>query len=388
MVTSCDILVVGGGVSGLPAAVTAARAGMDVILAERNPFLGGSGVTALHRYICGLFLNTPEPPLEPLNPGIAGEILDRLKALSPESRPLKMDRVWGVPFEPCHLRDIFEALAGAEPRLNSMRSVSVESVQCPHQRIHSVALQTPEGPLTIAPKAVIDATGDGTVIQLSGAPFERSDEHQMNTVTVHFDGIQGERKLLPLKLPWLLGRLSTEHPGILPFAGFAPGCDEHDGFCKFSIPEGIDSEEEIRVRLVRIGELLSAQLAELRDISILGVSSIFKRDGIRLAGEWELDEKTILLAHKFSDGVVRNAWPMEHWEPGAHAPTYEYPPEGDYYEIPRRCLRSRTISNLFAAGRCISATSKALSSTRPMGTCMALGEAAANEAIRWCRAKR
>jgi hypothetical protein len=272
-----------------------------------------------------------------------------------------------------------------------MTSASVESVQCPHERIHSVTLQTPHGPFSIAPRTVIDTTGDGTVIQLSGAPFERSSqpEHQMSAVTVHFDGIQSDRRLLALKLPWLLGRLSSEHPGILlPFAGFAPGCGERDGFCKFSVPEGIDSEEEIRSRLERIGELLAGQLPEMRDIHVIGVSSLLKRDGIRLGGEWKLDEKTILLGHKFSDGVVRNAWPMEKWEPDAHAPIYEYPPENDYYEIPRRCLRSRTISNLFAAGRCISASSKALSSTRPMGTSMALGEAAANEAIRWCRARR
>lgn len=388
MVTSCDILVVGGGVAGLPAAVTAARARMDVILAERDDFLGGCGVTALHRYICGLYLNGPEVPAEPLNPGLATEIIDHLKTLSPGSHPLQMDRVWGFPFEPRHLRAVYTALADAEPRLIQMTSASVESVECSHQRIHSVTLQTPTGPLAIAPRAVIDATGDGEVIRLSGAPSQLAPEYQMNAVTVHFDGIQGERKLLSLKIPWQLGHLNVEQSGILPFAGFAPGCGDHDGFCKFSIPQGIDSEEEIRARLVRTGELLAAQLPELGDIRIIGISSILKRDGIRLDGEWELNEKNILLAHKFSDGVVRNTWPMENWSPGAHTPTYEYPPEGDYYEIPRRCLRSRTISNLFATGRCISATSKALSSIRPMGTCMALGEASANEAIRWSRAKQ
>ena len=389
MVTSCDILVIGGGVAGLPAAVTAARAGLNVILAEREPFLGGSGVTALHRYLCGLFRNGPEQPSEPLNPGLPSEILDRLKALAPGSHPLQMDRVWGFPFEPAHLREIYSTLAHNEPCLTQMTSVSMESIECPHHHIRSVTLQTPEGPLSIAPQAVIDATGDGAVIGLSGAPSQPAPEpeHQMSAVTVHFDGIQGERKLLALKIPWQLGHLSAGQPEILPFAGFAPGCGEHDGFCKFSLPQGIDSEDEVRARLGHIRTLLAAQLPELRDIRVIGISSILKRDGIRLDGEWELDEKTILKAHKFSDGVVRNAWPMENWSPGAHAPTYQYPPENDYYEIPRRCLRSRTVSNLFAAGRCISASSKARSSIRPMGTCMALGEAVANEAIRWSRAK-
>ena len=96
---------------------------------------------------------------------------------------------------------------------------------------------------------------------------------------------------------------------------------------------------------------------------------------MRLVGEWELDEPSILQGRKFPNGVARNAWPTESWVPGG-GPVYAYPPDGDYYEIPRRCLHSGAVPNLFATGRCISVSRKALSSTRTMGTSIALGEAA------------
>jgi len=386
MVSPCDILVVGGGVAGLPAAVTAARAGMSTVLVEHEAFLGGTGVTALHRYICGLYLNGPEEPVQPINPGLPREILARLKLLAPESHPLQMGRVWGFPFEPSHLRAVYRDLAQAERNMTQLTSTSVETVQCSEESLLSVTLQTPTGPLEIAPRAVIDATGGGAVIRLSGAPFELAPEpeRQPNAITVHFDNIQGDRRPLAIKIPWQLGHLSTaEQSATLPFAGFTPGCGENDAFCKFSIPWEIGHDEDaIRERLAGVQTLLAAHIPELRALHIVGYSRILEREGIRLGGQWELDEAAILNGRKFIDGVVRNAWPIEDWEPGKGAPSYAYPPEGDYYEIPAQCLRSRTLPNLFAAGRCISASSKALSSTRPMGTCMALGEAAAQEAIR------
>lgn len=385
MVSSCDILVVGGGVAGVPAAVTAARAGKNVVLVERDDFLGGTGVSALHRYICGLYLNGPKRPEKPLNDGFPGEVLDRLLARAPGSRPLQMGRCWGFPFEPARLRSIYEELVQNETNIMHLASTSLESVQTQDNRIVSVTVQTATGPMELAPRAVIDATGTGAVIRLSGAPFALAPEPELqpSVITVHFDGIDGDRKLLAVSIPWQLGHLyAVEKVELLPFEGFAPGCGERDGFCKFSVPHEIAHDQEaINQRLATVQKLMAKHIPELRKIKVIGHSRIMDREGIRLAGEWELDAESILQARKFPGSIARNAWPLENWAPRASTPTYEYPPDGDYYEIPASTLHSRAISNLLATGRCISASSKALSSIRPMGTCMALGEAAAKEAM-------
>ena len=70
---------------------------------------------------------------------------------------------------------------------------------------------------------------------------------------------------------------------------------------------------------------------------------------------------------------MKNAWPIELWD-RSRGTIYRYPPRGDYYEIPFRCLSVPGVANLLTAGRCISVTHAALGSTRVMGSCLALGE--------------
>jgi len=382
MNTTCDVLVVGGGVAGVPAAVAASRAGARTVLVERESFFGGTGVTALHRYICGLYLNGPAEPTETLNPGLAREVVARLKKLSPASRPLQMGRVWGFPFQPAQLRSVYDDLVQGEANLTRLTSSTVKAVQYEEGHIASVTVQTPDGEQQIALRSAIDATGWGGLIRLSGAPFELAPEpeRQLGGCTLHLEGIEGDRELLAIKIAWQLGRLpAAKTNGLPPFAGFAAGCGEHEGFCKFSIPPELArlDEETVHERLAQVHAILAALMPkELGGSRIVGHSRLVEREGIRLAGEWELDEVSVVQGRKFANGVVRNAWPIEFWEPGASGPLYAYPPDGDFYEIPRRCLRSRTVPNLFATGRCISASSKALASTRAMGTCIALGEAA------------
>ena len=382
---ACDILVAGGGVAGVPAAVAAARAGLRVVLVEKSGILGGAGVAALHRHICGLYLNGAAEPKKTLNPGLQREIISRLTAHSPSSRPLKMGRVWVLPFEPAHLRSVYETMAREEPNLTVLFSSTVESLACDGERITAANICTPDADIELQPSAVIDATGSGEVIRLSGAPFELApeSERQLAGCTIHIDDIGGDRELLSVRIAWALSRLPASETRDLPlFAGFSPGPDAHDGFCKFSLPSAGRQQDHAALAgsLNRIHALLAAHLPELAQSRILARSPRMEREGVRIAGRWEFDEASLLAARKFSDGIIRSAWPIEFWAPSDAAPRYAYPPDGDHADIPSRCLRSRSVANLFAGGRCISASSRALASTRVMGTCMALGEAAGLQA--------
>ena len=377
-----DVLVAGGGVAGLPAAIAAARAGALTVVVERENFVGGTGVTALHRYICGLYLNSAKEPETTLNPGLAREIVARLRTFSPSSRPLQLGRGWGFPFEPAHLRAVYEDLAGGEANLTLLTSSTVQAVEHGENGvITSVCVQTPGGEQCFTPRAVIDATGSGAIIRLSGAPSKPvpESERQSGGCTLHLEGIEGDRQFLAIKIAWQFGRLSpAEALGIPPFAGFAAGGGAHEGFCKFSLPLELaqQGKQVIQQRLDRVHALLAERLPELRASRVVGYFHLCKGERVRLIGEGELDETAILQGRKFSNSIARSAWPIEFWRPGLNDPQYAYPPDGDYYEIPRRCLHSGAVPTLFATGRCISATHKALSSTRSMGTCMSLGEAA------------
>ncbi|MEI6351990.1 MAG: FAD-dependent oxidoreductase [Verrucomicrobiota bacterium] len=382
----CDVLVVGGGVAGLPAAVAAARAGASTVLVERNAFLGGAGILALHRYICGLYLGGPTPPKEPLNGGLVREIVAGLAQLFPGCYPVQLGRVWGFPFQPAHLRDVYTRLAAREKNLSILESSELTSIDRQSTRVGTVVLESPGGPVEVTPRAVIDCTGDGTAIRLAKAPFELAPEHkrQLGGCTIHIDGIEGEREVLGIKIAWRLSRLAGDQAkGLPPFAGFAAGAGEHDGFCKFSITPELAhrGEFELGDLITRTHALLTEQVPELkRSVIVTRSPCVMDREGLRIKGQWRLDEESVLQARKFPDGVVRNAWPIEFWSPESNSPVYRYIPDGDYYEIPRRCLRSASVENLFAGGRCISGSSEAIASTRAMGTCMAIGEAVGKEA--------
>ena len=99
------------------------------------------------------------------------------------------------------------------------------------------------------------------------------------------------------------------------------------------------------------------------------------RESRRVIGRYQLTRDDVLSGRKFDDAVARASWPIELWEEGRLGATYEYPDDGQTYDIPLRSLQARDVDNLFVAGRCMSATHEALGSARVIGTCLATGEA-------------
>ena len=106
---------------------------------------------------------------------------------------------------------------------------------------------------------------------------------------------------------------------------------------------------------------------------------VHERQGRCLWGKQILTEKDILSAKKFPHAIAKGYWPIEFWHP-QKGQQIKYLKTNQFYEIPLECLKSKNIINLFATGRCISVTPMALASTRVMGTCIYLGEAAGKAA--------
>ena len=128
----------------------------------------------------------------------------------------------------------------------------------------------------------------------------------------------------------------------------------------------------------------------------------------QIVGPYTLTGDDVHLGRKYPDGIARGSWwidihcPLGNTYPvhlcgkecpkGATAPSGQrntsgcartrklYPPEGDWYDIPYRCLLSVGVPNLLSSGRCISATHEGMAGSRVMGTCVALGQAAGTAA--------
>ena len=102
------------------------------------------------------------------------------------------------------------------------------------------------------------------------------------------------------------------------------------------------------------------------------------RESRRIVGDYVLTGEDVRCGHRHDDVVVLGAWRLDRHpatEPGYHDIPWTPP-----YDIPYRTLLPRNFENLLVAGRCHSATSEALASSRVTATAMGMGQAAGTAA--------
>ncbi len=386
MNTSCDVLVVGAGVAGAVAAVAAARGGARTLLIEQESYLGGTGYAGMFQYICGLYLNAATVPTETLNKGIVREIVALLQKASLENGIKKMGRVFVQPYTRDDLQSVLASLCHGENNLAILRGHTVVSVTRENAGIKAVTVKGLHGKQVIAPTMVIDCSGGGSVAAMAGASFELTpdNERQLAGFVLRVKGLKGIDENLPLKVPYHLAQAVQQ--GLLApsvrYTNFSQGNATDEGYCKMSVSMADESSgiEKARADADAMIRYLASVLPAFEGASIADTShKVLEREGRRVVGEYMLTKDDVLSARKFSDGVVKNSWPIELWDQ-SKGTIYQYVPSGDFYEIPFRCLMAKGVVNLLTAGRCISVTHEALGSTRVMGACMSLGEQAGKAA--------
>ena len=386
MNVTCDVLVVGAGVAGASAAVAAARGGSRTVLIEKERYLGGTGTAGKFQYICGLYLNGGAAPAETLNRGIVRELVSLLNRRSPQRTLKKIGRVYVQPYSSDDLQSVLALLCSAEKNITVLHNTAAVEVTRRSSGIESIMVKGPDSDQEISSQMIIDCSGSGEISALAGAEFDlsSSEERQLAGFTFHLKGLRGSDDNLALKVPYHLAQAVRQgtFPPAVRFTTFIPGDAIGEGYCKMSIDaeEGPGREEHTRKEAAAVHAYLASVIPAFQGSSIADTSlRVLEREGRRIMGEYTLTKDDVLFARKFSDGIVKNAWPIEFWD-RLKGTVYKYIPRGDYYEIPFRCLKVRNVANLLTAGRCISVTREALGSTRVMGACMALGDQAGKAA--------
>lgn len=394
---TCDILVAGGGSAGIAAALAAGRAGASVILAEKLSTLGGMGSAAQVHTFCGLYKLKEEGHLAPqfANPGLATELPERLISCGAAGTPVKMGRLWVLPHEPSLFAAEAEQWIAEETNIRLFKQARVVAVDCEDQSIKEVQFHN----LTVRPRAVIDATGDALVCEVVGSaiPSAPSTQLQRPAFIVKLAGLspgwmEPERRL-QIAASISHAVRASELPRETLGASLRSGISSEIVWCTIDLPGDSTAEYnpldgECRKHLwhhgKRIAKALVLHLKQLtgEPITISQLPEIIGiRESQRLAGELTLSSDHLLNGTPFPDAIATVSWPMELRETATGAKlkfsTSECPAQ-----IPARCLRSASIHNLFAAGRCLSADHEAQAAIRVMGLCLATGEAAANEALR------
>jgi len=331
----------------------------------------------MHRYICGV----PK-----VKSRIFSDIVDRACG---DKKKLRMGRVHVLPFDSDKLVKILRGILNKERKLKVFYKSKAVSVKCIERRISQVTVKSSGGRFLIKPKVVIDATGEGEIIKLSRAGYSLplASERQLAGFSFKVGGLK-KSGILNIKVPYYLNKavLKKKFPAYFKFTSFYPGIKKGEGFLKVNVP--YSGSKNIRKFTMKTAEAIHCYLAktfpEFKYSRIIKVSSSsVNREGVRLLGKYTLTKQDLFYARKFPDAVAKGNWPVEFWGLKS-GQVLEYFKGNRYYGIPMRCLQSKKIDNFLATGRCISASPKALASTRVMGTCICLGEAAGKAASKIC----
>ncbi|MCE2833504.1 MAG: FAD-dependent oxidoreductase [Chitinophagaceae bacterium] len=385
---SVDVVVVGGGLSGVCAALSAARAGVSVALVQDRPVLGGNASSEVRLWVLGATSHMGNNNRWAREGGILDEILIENLYRNREGNPLILDTI------------LLEKVS-AEPNIRLMLNTCVhEAAMRDACTIASVTAFCSQNQTRYVLDGVqfIDASGDGILGFLSGAAFRMGAESASEF---------GERFAPDADYGELLGHsiyFYTKDAGV-PVKYHAPSFalqditaiprfrsfNARDHGCRLwwieygGRMDTIRDSERIKWELWRVVYGVwhhiknSGQFPEAENLTLEWVGTIpGKRESRRFEGDHMLRQQDIVEQRVHEDVVAFGGWSIDlHPGDGVYSPLpgcNQWHSKG-IYGIPYRCLYSRNVSNLFLAGRLISASHVAFGSTRVMATGSAVGQA-------------
>ncbi len=397
-----DFTVIGGGLAGICAAVMAARQGIRTALVQDRPVLGGNASTEIR---------VPPVGATQCNFAYSREtgLIEELFLNNLRRNPTWCPEGWNLELE---------TLVRNEPRLDLFLNTAVCDLAMRENRIASVrAYCAMEETWHVFEAAYFaDCSGDGVVGSLSGAPFRMGVEARAEFdepmcpgeatgdtmgMSLHMHARDAGRPM-PFELPAWVGMELGEDD----FGPYRPVCEhffpDTGGFWWLEWGGGLDTvhdtsriKEEVQRITLAVWDFLKnrSPLADrLASYELDWMGAVpGKRESRRFEGDHILTMNEIDAQAHFDDAVAYGGWGFDHHPPGGfhdkkNPSTHQY--LRGPHNVPLRSLYSRDVANLFFAGRNISATHYALSSTRVMLTCAQLGEAVGMAASHSVRSRR
>ena len=406
-----DVVVVGGGLSGICAALAAARSGAKTAIIQARAVFGGCASSEIKMHICGAGCHMSKSNNS--ETGILMELLLENK----HRNPFHVFPIWdSVLWEKVRFQD----------GLDSYLNTSVSEVGVVDEEIKFLVCHqsTTETSYRLASHVFVDATGHGTIGALAGAESrigcesrhefgEPSAPEEANTYTMgNTLMFQAVDRGVPVKFekPFWAHSFSEEDLKYRHHYNCSTSFGEAGVFAEFkegemkNLPEfstmdagywwielGGDYDDIIQDGEVIRDELLKCVFGVWDHIKNCGDHGAANydlewvgmvpgcRESRRLVGDYLLNENDVRSNRVFPDAVAYGGWPMDGHVPGGILAFQIYPSKiynfDGVYTIPYGSFYSRNIKNLMMAGRDISATKMAMGSTRVMATCAVGGQA-------------
>jgi len=409
---NADVCVVGGGVAGTAAAVTAARNGAKVVLVEQGIVLGGSQTQALvYPAMPTKTFNSDTPYITDLNRRFYMHGID----VDFDSDPKYKNGGDARQYTPELLAAIYDEMC-ADYKVDILYNTTLVGSETSGGKITAAIVHSIEGLGKIVAKTFIDATGDATLSRFAGVECIRGSDvtgrNQKMSFRFEMGGVE-EMKVYKffvkkLKDNWCETKppefefAKTTHTEKFYFEGIQRGevtkddvayiqaftiigkpgtlsmnCPEMSPFV-YSATSVVDRSKAIqqgRIMIRRLANFFRKNIPGFknafisREASMLGV-----RESWRIRGKYIMTKDDYFNAQKFPDAVCRSAYPID-----IHDETLELNRtlgKGEFYEVPFRALVTNELANLLVVGRCISTDFPAQAAVRIQPTCMSMGEAA------------
>ncbi|MBD1423394.1 FAD-dependent oxidoreductase [Sphingobacterium chuzhouense] len=377
-----DYLIAGGGMAGVCNALSAVRNGLKVILIQNRSRLGGNASSEIRMHICGA---------------------SQLKQVWRETGILEEMMLTESYINQQNSWEIFDYVLYdkvlSNPDITLLFDTMLYGVQTEGDKvkeIHAYCSQTEEI-YKIKAKYFADCTGDGTLAALTGAEFMRGREAKSE-----YNEPLGLETADDITMGNSLLFMASEHPKEMRFK--APTWARKYEFSDFKhrrirsweygywwielggleniVHDGQKIRHDLMAVVFGVWDYIknSGNHPESANWALSWFGAIpGKRESRRVTGDYVLTQNDILKQRNFDDRVAYGGWPLDDHLPAGMddtslSPFRSIPLKGPY-SIPLRTLYSKTYENLVMAGRNISVTHVALSTTRVMATCATLGQA-------------
>lgn len=381
-----DLIVVGGGFSGVAAAIAAARQGMDVLLVEKGNCFGGAAVNCLVNPFMGYWTHDPKTKGKVyLSNGIFREILSELKAIGGLAEN-------GCMFDEEYLKIVLQRMVLKEG-ISVLFHSYLTGVKMEDGLLKGIIVANKEGNQEYDARYFIDTTGDGDLAVLAGYPYQlgRPDDHLCQPMTLCFRvaGVDLEKfeknrsKINPLYQQFQReGKIKNIREDVLIFHNMINGVLHFNSTRivkknPVNALEKTQAELEVREQVLELFNFLKENIDGFQNSQLLSTAmEIGVRESRMIQGEYVLTQEDLVSCTKFEDGVVCANYDIDIHNPEGSGTSHYYFKDGEYYTVPYRSLCPKGSRNLLVAGRCISSTHEAQASYRIMPICCCLGEAA------------